>query len=211
MYTFLNDLMKENNMTRAELSRVSGVPESTLRDILSGKAQLDHCESGTILSIADSLDTTVEDILYAYWDDLLCSDEIERKTVHDYSSTAHFYMIVDAACTDLNEHMDLDFVSEICKEKMIESFYQAGFYRAALFLLGLVDYLHRKHGLIPDPQFDAYRASCLDRPVYSLKTLEKDDSDDFICAKDAAEEEAIPELAVFNIFMTEEDVDPMAD
>ena len=59
----LLELMNEKHMTRAELSRRSGVPESTLRDILNGKAQIDHCEAGTLLAIADVLETTVDEIV----------------------------------------------------------------------------------------------------------------------------------------------------
>lgn len=56
---YLNDLMKEQHLTRAELCRRSGIPESTLRDILSGKVQIDHCEAGTLYFLAEALDTTV--------------------------------------------------------------------------------------------------------------------------------------------------------
>ena len=35
---FLNNLMNARNLTRAELSASSHIPESTLRDILNGKA-----------------------------------------------------------------------------------------------------------------------------------------------------------------------------
>ena len=50
---YLMNLMNKKCMTRADLSMMSGVPDSTLRDILSGKAQIDHCEAATIYGIAD--------------------------------------------------------------------------------------------------------------------------------------------------------------
>ena len=52
---YLMNLMNKKCMTRADLSMMSGVPDSTLRDILSGKAQIDHCEAATIYGIADAL------------------------------------------------------------------------------------------------------------------------------------------------------------
>ena len=42
---YLNTLMEKKNISRAELSRRSCIPESTLRDILNGKARLDQCEA----------------------------------------------------------------------------------------------------------------------------------------------------------------------
>jgi len=47
---------------------------------------------------------------------------------------------------------------------------------------------------------------------YSLSTLEEyDDSEELEKAKAYAEVFAIPELAAFNIFMTEEDISPDED
>ena len=92
---------------------------------------------------------------------------------------------------------------------LIDRFFYEGCYRSAFFLLGLTDYLNRKLGLKTDSRFDAYRVFCLDRPVYSLSTLEEyDDSDALDNARAYAEAYAIPELAAFNIFMTEEDISP---
>lgn len=39
---YLIELMNARHMSRTDLSDLSGVPESTLRDILTGKAQLDR-------------------------------------------------------------------------------------------------------------------------------------------------------------------------
>lgn len=94
---YLMNLMNMNCMTRADLSRISGVPDSTLRDILSGKAQIDHCAAATIYSIADALDTSVEDILDHYWEECLSEDDekCEREAVHDEHTLALFYHLVD--------------------------------------------------------------------------------------------------------------------
>lgn len=83
---YLMNLMNKKYMTRADLSMMSGVPDSTLRDILSGKAQIDHCEAATIYGIADALGTTVEDILDHYWDECLEDDDEEvreKQPLHD--------------------------------------------------------------------------------------------------------------------------------
>ena len=67
---FLNNLMNSRNLTRAELSASSNIPESTLRDILNGKAQLDRCEAVTLYNLAYALDVSVEDLLEDYWEEL---------------------------------------------------------------------------------------------------------------------------------------------
>jgi len=46
--TYLNQLMRARRLTKAELSRKSGIPDTTLRDLLSGSVRLENCKAGTI-------------------------------------------------------------------------------------------------------------------------------------------------------------------
>ena len=139
---YLNTLMEKKNISRAELSRRSCVPESTLRDILNGKARLDHCEALTVSCIAGVLGTTVEDLLINYWDEPLDEKEnVVWQERHDDSSMLDFYMLVDSTMSKLSACGDMRFVKAICDDYWIERFYTAGFYRSAFFLLGLVDHL----------------------------------------------------------------------
>ena len=211
---YLMNLMNEHCMTRADLSMMSGVPDSTLRDILSGKAQIDHCEAATIYSIADALGTTVEDALDHYWDECLGADdeECERKALHDGHTLLIFYSTVDKLVQLRLFAEDSLLAASFNSETYIDYFFDNGFYREAFFLLGLTDYLNRKLGMKTNPRFDAYRGYRLDCPVYSLSTLEEyDDPEELKNAKTYAEAYAIPELAAFNIFMTEEDISPDED
>ena len=209
---YLMNLMNKKCMTRADLSMMSGVPDSTLRDILSGKAQIDHCEAATIYGIADALDTTVEDILDHYWEECIADaeDEVrEKQPLHDAHTLLLFYSTVDKLVQARNAEEDLILVSCFNSDTFIDQFFTRGFYREAFFLLGITDYLNRKLGMKTDPRFDAYRVYRLDNPVYSLSTIEEyDDPKELENAKAYAETYAIPELAAFNIFMTEEDISP---
>ena len=192
---YLMNLMNEQYMTRADLSMMSGVPDSTLRDILSGKAQIDHCEAATIYGIADALGTTVEDILNHYWDDCLEADdaECEREALHDGHTLLIFYSTVDKLVQLRQFADDSLLASSFTSETFIDYFFDNGFYREAFFLLGLTDYLNRKLGMKTDPRFDAYRGYRLDCPVYSLSTLEEyDNSEELENAKAYAEAYAIP-------------------
>jgi DNA-binding Xre family transcriptional regulator len=208
---FLNELMKEKNMTRADLSRISGIPESTLRDILSGKAQFDRCEVLTVACIADALGTTVEELLNCHIDEEFCGDgRLPKPERHDRSSMLDFYVMVDCTLVKLGSCGDMGFVKAICKDYWIERFYYDGLYRCAFFLLGLIDYLCRLHGQKPVSRFDALRDECLDQPVYSLRTMQEGDEEDALYeAKNCTELNAVPELACFNIYMTKEDIAPL--
>ncbi len=203
---FLNSLMNSRNLTRAELSACSNIPESTLRDILNGKAQLDRCEAATLYNIAYALDVSVEDILEGYWD-ALERDAPARIAVHDDSSLMNFYVLADSMLGRLRATGDLAFIDGIDQNGWIERLYQGREYRCALFLLGMMDYLCRKNGVRQVARYDEYRKARLDGPVYALRTLNVNDDDGaFQRARTEAENSAIPELGRYGIYMTEEDI-----
>lgn len=203
---YLNELMNACHMSRAELSARSNIPESTLRAILNGKAQLDRCEAATLYNIAYALDVSVEDILEGYWD-ALERDAPARIAVHDDSSLMNFYVLADSMLGRLRATGDLAFIDGIDQNEWIERLYQSGQYRCALFLLGMVDYLCRKNGIRQVARYDEYRKARLDRPVYALRTLNVNDDDGaFQRARTEAENNAIPELGRYGIYMTEEDI-----
>lgn len=203
---YLNELMNDCHMSRAELSARSNIPESTLRDILNGKAQLDRCEAATLYNIAYALDVSVEDILEGYWD-ALERDAPSRTSVHDENSLMNFYVLADSMLGRLRATGDLAFIDGIDQNEWIERLYQGREYRCALFLLGMMDYLCRKNGVRQVARYDEYRKARLDGPVYALRTLNVNDDDGaFQRARTEAENNAIPELGSYGIYMTEEDI-----
>ena len=203
---YLNELMNACHMSRAELSARSNIPESTLRAILNGKAQLDRCEAATLYNIAYALDVSVEDLLEGYWD-ALERDAPARIAVHDDSSLMNFYVLADSMLGRLRATGDLAFIDGIVQNGWIERLYQGREYRCALFLLGTMDYLCRKNGVRQVARYDEYRKARLDGPVYALRTLNVNDDDGaFQRARTEAENSAIAELGRFGIYMTEEDI-----
>ena len=59
----INEQLKKQNMTKYRLSRESGVPQATINDICSGKADPEKCSAGTLYRLAKVLGITIEDIL----------------------------------------------------------------------------------------------------------------------------------------------------
>ena len=204
---YLNQLMNDRHMTRADLSRLSGIPESTLRDILSGRAWIDRCAAGTLLRLAAALNTTIENILEHFYDECPDKPTDEREFVHSKDTIWVFYALLKATLLDLSQHRELDFVHNMYNENWIEQLFEDDHYREALFLLGLTDYLIRKNHVEPSDWYDDFRCFCLDRPVYPIRTMTAD-GDAFEEAKAYARKHAIPELARFNIFLSEKDITP---
>ena len=59
----LQTLLETHNISMYRLSKVSGVPKTTIIDICSGKSSLENCSAKTVYRIALALGSTVEALL----------------------------------------------------------------------------------------------------------------------------------------------------
>ena len=59
----LQILLEERKITKYHLSKISGVPKTTIIDICSGKSEIARCSAKTIQQIARALDCTMEEIM----------------------------------------------------------------------------------------------------------------------------------------------------
>ena len=62
----INEIMRKKNLTRYQLSRMTGIPYTTINDICRGKADLKKCNADTVYRIAKALEVTMEDLLEPY-------------------------------------------------------------------------------------------------------------------------------------------------
>ena len=59
----LQALLDSKNITKYHLSKVSGVPKTTIIDICSGKSSIEKCSAKTVWQIAKALQCSMEDIM----------------------------------------------------------------------------------------------------------------------------------------------------
>ncbi len=59
----LQSLLDNRNITKYQLSKISGVPKTTIIDICSGKSSIQKCSAKTVYQIAKALNLSMEDIL----------------------------------------------------------------------------------------------------------------------------------------------------
>lgn len=59
----IQDLLKEKELSRYKLSKMSGVPWATLADICSGKTKMEKCNVITLLNLSKALNLSVEELL----------------------------------------------------------------------------------------------------------------------------------------------------
>ena len=59
----LQALLDSKNITKYHLSKISGVPKTTIIDICSGKSSIEKCSAKTVWQIAKALQCSMEDIM----------------------------------------------------------------------------------------------------------------------------------------------------
>jgi DNA-binding Xre family transcriptional regulator len=59
----IQEIIKEKGMSKYSLSKLSGVPWSTLSDICSGKTDLNRCSVKTLSKLSKVLEMPIEEII----------------------------------------------------------------------------------------------------------------------------------------------------
>ena len=59
----LQMLLDQRNISKYHLSKISGVPKTTIMDICAGKSDIEKCSAKTVRQLARALDCTMEDLM----------------------------------------------------------------------------------------------------------------------------------------------------
>ena len=183
----INEQLKEQNITKYRLSKDSGVPQATINDICSGKAELEKCSAGTLYRLAKVLGVSIEDIL-----------ESSRT---EYRSA--FETFKSNTCHHVKDMGDVDFMIQVLESDEIRTLYNRKWYPEALYLLAMLDFLSRENGIPICSRYDDIRRRRLSKPIFLagvLMTSEVLKSEEPLRK---AEREAIPEFRRFNIIENE--------
>ena len=183
----INEELKKQNMTKYRLSKDSGVPQATISDICSGKAEIEKCAAGTLYRLAKALGLTVEDILLSAKDDYRESFETFK------SNTCHL----------VKDMGDLDFIADMLESDCVRILYDRHWYPEALYLLAMLDYLSGENNIPLCTKYNDIRMQKLEKPVFPIGVLLAGE----VLKSDAparkAEQDAIPEFHRFNIIESE--------
>ena len=183
----INEQLEKKNLTKYRLSKESGVPQATINDICSGKADLEKCAAGTLYRLAKVLGVSIEDIL--------------DSTKGGYRSS--FETFKSNTCHHVKDMGDVDFMIDLLETDQIRALYEKQWYPESLYLLAMLDYLSRENNVPLCDRYNDLRSRSLANPIYPagvLVTCEVLKSDEPLRK---AEREAIPEFRRFNIIESE--------
>lgn len=177
----LRSYIEHKDISPYKLSKKSGVPYSTLNDILNQRTKFEQCSAETVFRLARALNMPMDDLYY-------------------YCTCWHvrFDNFKSAACHELKRKGDYNFIIDLLQNEKIRKYFDFGLYLEAYYLLGMLDYLCRIHDMPKCSDYDDIRRGKLSGIVYPMSIeVQAKSSDDPIYKR--AVKESIPEFIRFNI------------
>lgn len=183
---FLNDMVKERNMSIYHLSKISGIPYSTLNDICNSKRNLLNCNAETIYKLSKSLNVSMESLVEP------CLE-----------NRPSFELFKSNVCHQVKELGNVEFLIYALKQDDIRKYYQRKWYPECFYLLAMVDYISSIIDVPICKEYDDIRSYKLSKTIYpsSIIALSAALKDDNVKLKTL--ENAIPEFLKYNIVESE--------
>lgn len=188
----INRLMQRRGMTKYKLSKISGVPHTTINDICSGKTKLEKCSAETLFKLSKALCTSMESLLM---------DDSITDSFYSYRST--FDVFKSDVCHRVKNMGDIDFIINVLESGQIRIYYDKRWYLESFYLLAMVDYLSRENGLPRCLEYDDIRSKKLAEPLFPLSVFMADIATNNSRWKTESMRAAIPEFLRFNIVESE--------
>ena len=188
----INELLVQKNITKYRLWKESGVPQSTISDICTGKTSIEKSSAETIYRIAKVLDVSMESLI---------APAVQR--ADDDRRRPSFELFKSNTCHMVKDMGDIPFIIQLLETNQIRKLYEKKWYPEALYLLAMLDYLSRENNVPICKNYNDIRTAKLQRPVYPssvvilCKTLNSD------APKEECYRLAIPEFLRFNIVESE--------
>ena len=182
----INVLLEQRNMTKYRLSKSSGVPQTTIIDICSGKSRIEKCSADTLYKLAKALDVSME---------TLVEDAMEYRS--------EFEVFKSNVCHLVKDMGDIDFIIDTLETDKIRNLYQKRWYPESLYLLAMVDYLSRENGLPICKEYSDIRRARLTETIYPASVLAMSAASRSQKPKTDSLNAAIPEFMRFNIIENE--------
>lgn len=182
----IQEILKEKNMSIYKLSKMSGVPYTTVNDICNERVKLNQSSAETVYRLAQALNLSMEDLLEPYL--------VKRSSFENFKSTV---------CHRVKAEGDIAFIRQLLKSGRIQDYFSRKWYPESFYLLGMLDYLSRENNIPQCKDFNNIRQCKLEEPLYPSGVLALASASQDPKVLDKAKASAIPEFMRFNIVENE--------
>lgn len=189
---YLNDLLTHKKISRYRLAKDSGVAQTTVIDICSGKARIEKCSAETLYKISKVLDVSMESLI-----------EAEMTAKNSVPHRSSFEVFKSNVCHFVKAKGDIDFIIDTLEDDEVRSLYKRKWYPEAFYLLAMVDYLSRENNIPLCTNYSDIRSQRLQETIYPASAVLSDAAMNTDKHKAECLQNAIPEFMRFNIIESE--------
>ena len=188
----LNEALAQKNITKYRLWKESGVPQTTISDICTGKTKIEKCSAETLYRIAKVLGVSMESLI---------APAVQR--IDEDRKRPSFDVFKSNVCHQVKDLGDIPFIIQLLQSNQIRELYEKKWYPEALYLLAMLDYLSRENNVPICKNYNDIRSSKLQKLVFPssvvilCKTMKSEKPKEDIIRM------AIPEFLRFNIVESE--------
>lgn len=182
----LATVLKNKNMSIYRCAKQSGVPYTTLSEVVRGKTRIEKCSAETVYRLSKVLNLSMEELL---------KSSLEQRV--------DFEIFKSNVCHRVKDGDELDFIITTLQNDEISKYWNKKWYPEAFYLLAMVDYLSRINEIPICTKYDDIRSHSLKEPLYPKDVMMAQKLNSKLDVKKKCLEEAIPEFLKFNIVESE--------
>jgi hypothetical protein len=183
----IKQLLVVNNLSTYKCAKISGIPYTTLREIVCGDTRIEKCNVDTVFRLSKVLRASMEELV----------------TKHSSYNRIAFETFKGNVCHLVKDKGDIGFILDTLKTNLINNYWEKNWYPEAFYLLGMIDYLSNTNNIPLCKDYDDIRSKKLKTPILPRDiSLTKKIKNTLDYSKNALKE-AIPEFLQFNIIENE--------
>lgn len=182
----LEKILKEKNISIYQCAKLSGIPYTTLSELVRGKTKIGKCSAEVVYKLAKILNVSMEELM---------RDSVETRT--------DFEIFKSNVCHLVKDTDEIDFIVTVLKADDIRRYWEKKWYPEAFYLLATVDYLSRINEIPLCTKYNDIRSQSLKKPLYPRDVVMTAKLDSSLDVRERCMREAIPEFLRFNIIESE--------
>lgn len=175
-------MLKEKNMSIYQCSKSSGIPYTTLLEIVRGKTSITKCSAEVVYKLSKVLNVSME---------ALIQDTLEPRM--------DFEVFKSNICHLVKDGNEIDFIVATLQNDQIRKYWNKKWYAEAFYILAMVDYLSRINEIPLCTRYNDIRSHSLKDILYPRDILLMAKLHPSLDVRKQCIQEAIPEFLRFNI------------
>lgn len=182
----LKRILENKNMSMYQCAKLSGIPYTTLSELIRGKTRIEKCSAETVYRLSKALNVSMEELI---------GDSMEKRL--------DFEIFKSNVCHAVKDTDDIDFIVTALQNDDVRRYWNKGWYAEAFYLLAMIDYLSRINEIPLCTRYEDVRSHSLKSPLYPRDVALASKLHPALDIREQCRKEAIPEFLRFNIIESE--------